>query len=158
MFGITTAASFFDKVRADHAELVRDTASPGAAMNCILSLYHLHEWVWSRWLKGRFDAQAALRIRNDKNEFVRWLDGNCPHFGLLQELANGTKHCVPVHSTDRVAGYGQGPYGIGPYGAPYLLIDMGDRLDTSNRYLVGDSVLTEILDFWERFFAAQAVS
>lgn len=100
---------------------------------------------------------TKLGIRNNKREFIEWLDTNSPNFELLQKLANGTKHCTPVHSTNKVAGYGQGPYGIGPYGAPYLLIDLGDSVDNAKRYLVASTILGEIVQFWEIFFTDKEI-
>ncbi len=157
MFGITSAYRFFEKARADYANVQADIADPGAALNCILSLYHLHEWVWARWLKRRIDVQTKLGIRRNKSAFIAWLDENCPQFGLLQELANGTKHCRPVHSTAQIEGYGRGPYGIGPYGAPYLLIDLGEEHDPTERYLVASDVLKLIMEFWIAFFDTYGV-
>ena len=104
MFGITSAYRFFEKVQEDYARVEADIADPGAAINCFLSLYHLHEWVWARWLKQRQDIQTKLGIRKDKRDFIAWLDTNCPRFTLLQELANGTKHCLPVHATEQIEG------------------------------------------------------
>jgi hypothetical protein len=157
MFGITSAYRFFEKARADFALVQTNIADPGAAMNCTLSLYHLHEWVWAKWLKRRPDALAALGIR-DKDAFITWLDENCPHFSLLQELANGTKHCSPVHSTQHVQGYGRGPFGIGPYGAPYLLIDLSEEYPPAERYLVANNVLEEIMNFWTNFFSVRQIA
>ena len=157
MFGITSAYRFFKKACGDYAQVETDIADPNAALNSILSLYHLHEWVWAKWLKQRVDAQAKLGIRRDKKDFTAWLDTNCPHFSLLQELANGTKHCRPVHSTEHVAGYGLGPYGIGPFGKPYLLIDLGEELDPAVRYLVASAVLKDIMDFWGSFFSTHGI-
>ena len=75
----------FQKAREDYARVESDISDPVAAMNCILSLYHLHEWVWARWLKGRHEVQTELGIRSIRGEFVVWLDQNCPHFTLLQD-------------------------------------------------------------------------
>ena len=157
MFGVTSAYRFFEKTRADYASVQADIADPGVTLNCILSLYHLHEWVWASWLKQRPDVQARLGIRGDKGDFIAWLDSNCPHFSLLQELANCTKHCRPVHATAQVEGYGRGPYGIGPYGVPYLLIDLGEELAPADRYLVASEVLKAIMDFWTSFFAVYGI-
>lgn len=157
MFGITSAYRLFEKARADYASVQADIADPGAAMNCILSLYHLHEWVWARWLKQRPDVRARLCIRGDKGGFIAWLDANCPHFRLLQELANGTKHCRPVQPTAQIEGYGRGPFGIGPFGAAYLLIDLGDEYLPEVRYLVASDVLKSIMDFWTSFFATHKI-
>jgi hypothetical protein len=157
MFGITSAYRFFEKVRTDYARVEADIADPGAALNCILSLYHLHEWVWARWLKQRPNVQATLGIRKDIESFKAWLDERCPHFTLVQELANGTKHCRPVHYTKQVKGYGRGPYDIGPFGSPYLLIDLGEERTSPERYLVASTVLKETMDFWMGFFALHGI-
>lgn len=153
MFSISNEQEFFQKVLTDFSVFQEQSDSPSLAINCILSLYHLHEWVWARNLKRNEPVKAALEI-NDKAGFLAWLDQNHPYFSLLQELANGTKHCAPVHSTKRVAGYGMGPYGIGPYGAPYLLIDLGDLLAGKDRYLTVCTILPEMVDFWQQFFDA----
>lgn len=77
-----------------------------------------------------------------KKDFVDFLDQNCPHFELVQGLTNGSKHAFPVHSGGEVEGYGNGPFGIGPFGAPYLLIDLGAGAGTGmDRYLVASSVI-----------------
>jgi hypothetical protein len=75
----------------------------------------------------------------------------------MQELANGTKHCCPVHPTKHVKGYGRGPFGIGPFGSPYLLIDLGHENPSAGRYLVAGEVLKENLDFWIGFFATHGI-
>ena len=92
MFGITTAEDFFQKVCTDYERATENIGDPYAAMNCILSLYHLHEWVWWCWLEGRDEVLSSLGIRNDEEEFRRLLGQKCPHFDLLRELANDTKH------------------------------------------------------------------
>ncbi|MDE0538343.1 MAG: hypothetical protein OXH94_06410 [Rhodospirillales bacterium] len=152
MFGITGARNFLEKVQQDYSEVKKDIADPSLAMNCILSSYHLHEWVWARWLKGNVGAQQSLGVTGSKEVFLDWLDSNCPYFMLVQELANGTKHCAPVHSTENVAGYGVGPFGVGPFGEAYLLIDLGDDHAADERYLVASTVLGEVVSFWTEFF------
>jgi len=157
MFGITSASRYFEKVRADYARVEADGADPDAALNCILSLYHLHEWVWASWLKQRPAALLRLGIRKDIRSFKAWLDANCPHFDLVQELANGTKHCRPAHSTKHIKGYGRGPWGVGPFGAPYLLIDLGEENAPASRYLVASTVLRAVVGFWISFFATHGI-
>jgi len=127
-------------------------------MNSILSCYRLHEWVWARWLKANAPRYLSGNLIKSKSDFVAWLEINCPYFGLLQELANGSKHCSPVHSTDKIEGYGMGPYGIGPFGTSYLLIDLGDNRSPSERYLVANEILGEIVEFWERLFSEEGIA
>ncbi|MCB9947565.1 MAG: hypothetical protein H6842_07035 [Rhodospirillaceae bacterium] len=154
MFGITTAYRFYEKASSDFGDVQTDIADPRSAMNCILSLYPLHEWVWARWLKKRPDVQMKLQLRN-KDSFDKWLDSNCPHFTLLQDLANGTKHCKPVHPTQKIEGFGHGPFGVGPFGMPYLLIDQGAQC--SPRYLVASDVLADQMAFWQIFFSTHQI-
>jgi hypothetical protein len=118
MFSIDTPTDFLNKVKRDRDALDQDISDAGLALNCVLSSYHLHEWVWARWLKGKAPYKIGATIIRNKGDFTAWLDSNCPHFALLQDLANGSKHCRPVHSTQKIAGFGMGPYGIGPWGAP----------------------------------------
>ena len=70
-------------------------------------------------------AESLIR---DKAGFLAWLDTACPHFAILQELANGSKHCSPDGPTPRSAATVWVPMALAPYGKPYLLIDKGDAL------------------------------
>jgi len=149
VFGILTAADFHRKVVQDRDALLAQIDDAGLALNSALSAYHLHEWVWAQALKAR----APLEIRGaevkDRDGFRAWLASACPHYGLIEEIVNGTKHCRPVvFGSSQVSGYGRGPYGIGPYGVPYLLIDLGDHLPGADRYLVASQVLDEAVRFW----------
>jgi hypothetical protein len=99
MFAIETATEFLEKVKSDLASLEADIADLGRAMNCILSGYHLHEWVWAHWLKAEAPRLIRGTMIRSRSDFVEWLAENSPHFELLQELASGSKHCSPVHST-----------------------------------------------------------
>ena len=155
MFAITDAKSFLNKVTNDYDALQGNIADSGLAMNCILSTYHLHEWVWAHWLKNKIKTNPTIvghLIRN-KNDFISWLSDKCPHFDVIQNLANGSKHCSPVHSTSKIEGFGMGPYGIGPYNMAYLLVDMDDNgLPADKRYLVASEILKDSIAFWKTFF------
>jgi hypothetical protein len=94
----------------------------------------------------------------NKSKFVAWLNANCPHFSLLQLLANGSKHCFPVHSTEIVKCYGRGPYGVGPYGRAYLLIDPNNHHTIVECYLVGNTVLRAIAELWDGFFTTHGIT
>jgi hypothetical protein len=91
MFAITNSTEFFAKVRHELAALEEKIDDSGRAMNCILSAYHLHEWVWAHLLKATTPRTLASVVVNDKSSFVAWLETTCPHFLVLQQLTNGTK-------------------------------------------------------------------
>ncbi len=159
MFAIKTARDFLGKVKEDANALASDVANAGKAMNAFLSAYHLHEWVWARWLKKASPYSLGGTTIREKTDFIGWLDNNCPHFSLVQEIANGAKHCFPVKggSTDRIDGYDTGPFDIRPLDMPYLQIDLGDAHSGPDRYLDVSTVIQEVVAFWDGFFAINPI-
>ncbi len=148
VFAIRNAREFREKVEEDLVELGKDIANSSRAMNAVLSTYHLHEWLWSHVLKPKKPMILGATTITCKDDFVAWLDQNCPHFTLLQALANGSKHAIPVNGS-QISGFDQGPFGVGPYGSPYLLIDLGPSVH--NRYLVASVVICEAAEFMVNF-------
>ena len=153
IFAIVTASDFYAKTQEDVRQFNEQIDDFARAMNAILSTYHLHEWVWARWLKAAAPRTICGVLIRDKAGFLAWLDTACPHFAILQELANGSKHCSPVVANAEISGYGMGPYGVGPYGKPYLLIDKGDALPLDRRWLVASDMLNDVASFWNQFFS-----
>ena len=153
MFGITTADDFFAKLEADYGDFKAQPDSARLALNCIITAFHLHEWVWGRWLKSDTDAKQKIGIASMES-FRAWLDGQWPGFIVVQELTNGAKHLKTmknVKETNRVSGFGRGPYGVGPFGSSYLLIDYGDNT-AAQRWDTAETLLDETLVFWRKFF------
>jgi len=151
MFDIITSHDFLAKLEADYDDFKEQPDSARHALNCIITAYHLHEWVWGDWLKADHATWRNLSIR-DHDSFKEWLDANWPGFSVTQSLANGAKHFIrqaPV-GTERVAGYGCGPYGVGPYGQPYLLIDYGAT--AANRWQTAEQLIDDAVTFWRDFF------
>ena len=144
VFAITNAREYREKVEEDLDELAKDIASSSRAMNAATSSYHLHEWLWAHNLKPKKPVKLGTSTITSRADFRLWLDLECPHFKLLEDLANGSKHAYPVNGS-KVAGYGEGPYGVGPFGSPYLLIDLGDEV--IDRYLVASDVIREAGEF-----------
>ena len=149
VFGITDARAYRKKVQVDLGNFMAAIADPYCAINACTSIFHLQEWLWTHNLKSMnppIVRGSVLRGSKGKNSWLGWLDQNCPYFGLIQELTNGSKHASPVHSSSVVSGYGSGPYGFGPFGKPYLLIDMKEGEGT-DRYRVASNVVREAGDF-----------
>ena len=156
IFSIDTPEAFLAKAEADVAVLNAAIADPSLAINAFLSLYHLHEWVWARRLKATAPFDLDGTIIRSKGEFVAWCDGHCPNFALIQDVANGTKHCSPRGGNcHAVSGYGSGPYGVGPYGMSYLLIDLGEAAG-EDRWKVAHVVAQETATFWRTFIVSWA--
>jgi hypothetical protein len=146
VFAITNAREYREKVEEDLEELAKEIANSSRAMNAATSSYHLHEWLWAHALKPKKPVTLGTSTITSRAEFVSWLDLECPHFKLLQQLVRGSKHASPVNGNgSKVAGFGEGPLGVGPYGSPYLLIDLGDKV--TDRHLVASDVIREAGEF-----------
>jgi len=153
IFAIQSAGDFLGKLEGDVALLMEDVADSGLAMNGILAAYHIHEWLWAGWLKPKAPVPVRGTMIRNKEDLRSWLDKDCPHFKVIQDLANGSKHCRPVaYGASEVSGYGRGPYGVGPFGTPYLLIDLGTDHPPAARWLVAHSLLTAVAEFWRGLF------
>lgn len=154
MFDIQTAKDFLQKLLDDHADFKKQPDSARLALNCALTAYHMHEWVWGDWLKTDYEVWRVLGIK-DKKSFLAWIERTHPWFQLVQALADGTKHFTRQlsNSVHRVRGYGQGPYGVGPFGRPYLLLDYGESAG-EHRWQTAEQLLDGVVDFWTRFFTA----
>jgi hypothetical protein len=46
MFGMTTSRDFLWKLEADFDDFMKEPRSARLAVNCALTAYHLHDWVW----------------------------------------------------------------------------------------------------------------
>jgi hypothetical protein len=93
MFDIKTVDDFYAVLVADFDDFMDEPASARRALHCVITDYHLHEWVWGDWLKRDIETRKALGIRN-KESFLAWIDRACVWFASVQNLANGTKHFI----------------------------------------------------------------
>lgn len=164
MFDITTSRDFLWKLEADFDAFTREPHSASLALNCALSAYHLHEWVWGDWLKTEYATWKTLGIR-DKNGFLAWIDRACPWFITIQELANGTKHFrSPPFATEFAVSppyvYGEPakewdegypkPY-VADGGKGHLLLDHGPGTGP-HRWQTAASLIDAVARFWREFF------
>lgn len=153
MFDVSTARDFYAILVEDFDEYFAEAHSARRAMHCALTAYHLHEWVWAEISKSP-DILTKLEIsKRDKGQFLKWIDGACVYFPMVQELANGTKHFAHGDGTKTmlVGGWGQGPYGVGPFGKGYLLIDYGEGAG-EHRWQTALTLLEVVVRFWRDFF------
>jgi len=164
MFNIITSRDFLWKLEADFDEFAKEPHSTRLALNCALTAYHLHEWVWGDWLKTDYATWKKLGIR-DKDSFLAWIDKACPWFSTIQELTNGTKHFrATTFSTEFAVSplyvygepateYDQGypkPY-VADGGKGHLLIDFG-RDTGPHRWQIAGALIDAVVRFWREFF------
>jgi hypothetical protein len=164
MFDMTTSRDFLWKLEADFDDFMEEPHSARLAVNCALTAYHLHEWVWGDWLKADYATWKSLGIR-DKESFLAWIDKACPWFSTIQELANGTKHFgAPSFTTEFAVSppyvYGEPatewdegspkPY-VADGGKGHLLIDFGPGTG-SHRWQTAGMLIDAVVRFWREFF------
>ena len=128
MFDITTCRDFYRKLKADSEDFAKEQDSGRLALNCIITAYHLHEWVWGDWLKTDYAAWKQLGIK-DKDSFVAWIERECPAFTTVQDLANGAKHFIRSGS-EEIEGF------------PRHEISFGARNDSNVGRYAGVQVIT----------------
>jgi hypothetical protein len=170
VFDIVTSRDFLEKLEADFDDLLREPHSARFALNCAITAFHLHEWVWGDWLKTDYATWRALGIR-DKDSFLAWIDQACIWFSTIQDLANGAKHfglagtfkaervgAPPFMFDEPEAGWGQGAwdgptdYDAGSNGNGCLLIDYGESAG-HQRWRTAAALLDVVVRFWRQFFA-----
>jgi hypothetical protein len=170
MFDIITSHDFLEKLEADFDDFMKEPHSARHALNCAITAYHLHEWVWGDWLKTDYTTRRALGIR-DKHSFLAWIDKACVWFKTIQDLANGAKHFAssknfraelvgapPFMWGELEAGWDQGawdgpiPYEAEAHGSGCLLIDYAEGTGTYKSRTAA-ALLDVVVRFWREFFS-----
>ena len=147
IFGIDTIADYLAFCAEAVAELEQDQGSVLRAFAAVLALNHIPDWLQ---YKLTDDQRTTLGLTGSKlgDPVKDWFEAQNADLTLVRDIANGFKHLRPNHSTDVVAGYGRGPFGVGPFGAPYLLIDLGDYPLANERWVVGLSLCKRTMEWW----------
>jgi hypothetical protein len=173
MFGITTSREFLAKLEGDFADFMQEPGSGRLALNCAVTAYHLHDWVWREWLKNDKATRQALGIGKHKREFLAWIDRACVWFIWIQELATGAKHFEPTSFKARHVSllpearnlpnagaedsHWDGPMPFFTDGTELLLIDNGPEAgDVHDRYMPAAMLLEVVVRFWREFFEKYA--
>src|SRR5258706_13329869 len=84
MFGINSSVAFYGKMLEDYDHFVEQSGSPRHAINCMLSAYHMAEWIWGDWLQTDYATWKALGIRD---RVVPCVGRQVPN--LVQDHASG---------------------------------------------------------------------
>lgn len=147
IFDIDTIGEYLAFCAEAVAELEKDQDNVVRAFAAILALNHIPDWLQH---KLTVEQRSAIGLTGSQlsNTVKDYFEGRNTDIKRVREIANGFKHLRPVYSTQKVAGYGQGPYGIGPFGAPYLLIDLGDDKPANERWDVGFDLCKRVLSWW----------
>lgn len=171
MFNIVTSRAYLAKLEADFADFMKERGSERLALNCAVTAYHLHEWVWRDWLKNDQSTRRVLGIAKDRRNFLAWIERACVWFLAIQELATGAKHMqnlsfkamrvslLPSARKLPNAGFEDshwdGPMPFITGDTEVLLIDNGPEAEEHRWMLVGE-LLYVVVRFWREFFERYA--
>ena len=147
LFGIGTIGEYLAFCAEAVAEFKVAQDNLLRAFSAILALNHLLDWLQ---YKLTVEERHALSLAESKigvsvkEEF----ESRNADIKRVREIANGFKHLRLEHPTEKIAGYGQGPYGTAPYGESYLLVDLGENMPSGERWVVGSDLCKRVLDWW----------
>jgi hypothetical protein len=146
MFNIRNSRDFYEKLLQEFAELQDNPSSARAAINCAISAYHLHEWVWGDWLKNDYATWKKLGIR-DKESFLAWIDRSEPFFPVLQALANGSKHFDrQISRQTKVAGaFDSAAFDQHAFDTTRL------EIEVDGKWILADVLFNDVVLFWRDF-------
>jgi hypothetical protein len=60
LFDIVTSYDFLAKLEEDYDDFVKEPHSSRLALNCAITAFHLHEWVWGDWSKVATHLRAKM--------------------------------------------------------------------------------------------------
>ena len=92
MFDVVAVRDFYQMLLDDFDDFMEEPHSVRRALHCAITAYHVHDWVWTEWLKDDGDLRATLGIERKKEAFRIWLRERCIWFSIIEDVANCTKH------------------------------------------------------------------
>jgi len=152
VFDIKNSRDFLGKLLDDFADFQRDQSSARVAINCAITAYHMHEWVWGDWLKTDYPTWARLGIR-DKDSFLGWIDAHEPFFRIMQDITNGSKHFDHKVSqqTQVSGGFDSGAFDHAAFDTTRLEIEVEGPGGTKN-WIEAIILIESVVRFWRDFF------
>ncbi|MFC0343406.1 hypothetical protein [Epilithonimonas hispanica] len=85
-FDIKTSDDFYNKLKEDYNEFCTKETSSRIALNCAMTAWHLHEWIYKDYKHTQLKAVKNIGDFKDKIKIL------CPSLKIMQDLCNGTKH------------------------------------------------------------------
>ena len=118
------------------------------AINCAVTAYHMHEWVWGDWLKKDFETLRKLAMAS----FLSWIDANEPFFRTIQAVANGSKHFdrLAIERTRVARTVDAATFDRDAFDAARLEVQI-DAAGDGSTHLLAEVLLNNLVVFWCNF-------
>lgn len=157
MFGMNTINDYLAFCAQAVAEFKQDQGNVLRAFGAILAINHIPDWLQYKLTSAQRQTFGITCLKSGhpvKDHF----EGQSGDVMLVRQIANGFKHLTPNPRNQVVSGYGCGPSGVGPYGASYLLVDLGQEVQSVDRWVVALDLCRRTLDWWNCQLAAVSPS
>jgi len=90
---VISTRDMFEKMKLEFEDFKNDTQSSRHAINFVLTVHHLKEWVWKSYLQDNAELRNNVSpLSQDKNSYYSFLNSECKEIKLIHELANNIKH------------------------------------------------------------------
>ena len=151
MFDLKTSRDFYEKLLEDFADLQDSPESARLAINCAITAYHMHEWVWGDWLKTDHATWKELAIR-DKDSFKAWIRDNERWFELMGNICDGSKHFNRKASqqTKASGGFDRDAFDQSAFDVQRLEIEV--EVHGKKNWILAEIVIESVVAFWRDFF------
>ena len=148
-YEIKTSFDFFRKMLDEREDFLKTPTSSRHAINCALTGWHLHEWVFAEYT-AYFNSKGIYRIEDLRT----YLYQNTYAFRDFRDLADGSKHFSLTHRISTIVNTELREAGT-PWGLNRKL--ESDTLVVTTAPGVGivttfDDLLYCVSFFWYRFF------
>jgi hypothetical protein len=158
-FGIRTPTDLLNKLIEEQRDFEKSHClSARHAINAAMTGYHLREWVWGAFVKGRPDLHRTWRLSSGKRSnckhFKKWLESQCPAFANAEKVTDGTKHfdASAITTGEHKGAFQRSAFQANAFDVGYLWIEQDGR----KRY--AEELIKELVDYWTAFFEKYSVS
>ncbi len=146
-FDIKTSDDFYNKLKEDYNEFCTKETSSRIALNCAMTAWHLHEWIYNDY------KNTKLRQFREVKRFGRELKKKCPSLQIMQDLSNGTKHTKITKYTPNVTNT-EKYEGTFDYTFDFTFDTSRLNIELANGTKTEFSVeLQKCIDFYESYFS-----
>lgn len=160
VFSLAGPRDLMKMVEENFAELEAN-ADERRLLNCVLSAWHMADWVWRHWLSdpnspdhiNRWASLGATSKKStpDWSEFSAWLARECPVADHLRLLANHAKHAKKNATSVQQRQAMMFPIVFGTDPAWSIENDAGVMVDIYCRQQYAGTALNDTIQFWKKF-------
>jgi len=158
-FGIKTPFDLLNKLIEEYRDFAKSHClSARYAINATMTAYHLHEWVWGAFVKGRPDLHLMWQLspgeRSECEHFKQWLGMQCPAFADAEKVTNGTKHFnnSAISTGEHKGIFQRSAFQENAFDVSYLWIEQDGQKRRAEDFI------KELVDYWAAFFKEYNIS